>query len=96
MSSLTHKRKEHEFKHPVQPLTAFSPIKLPETMFVLMIFPPNVARDLGTTVMMLPLVVFTYVAPAGDVAIRALMDGVTEGRVYVAWVPAHTGHTLVM
>lgn len=59
-------------------------------MLVLMIFPPSVARDLGTTVIMLPLVVFTYVVPAGDVAIRAPMEGVTEGRVYVAWVPAHT------
>ena len=31
----------------------------PETMLLLMIFPPRVARDLGTTVMMLPLVVLT-------------------------------------
>lgn len=59
-----------------------------------MIFPPSVARDFGTTVMMLPLVVLTYVVPAGVVAIRAPMDGVTEGRVYVAWLPAHTGHIL--
>lgn len=65
-------------------------------MLVLMIFPPSVARDLGTTVIMLPLVVLTYVVPAGVVAIRAPMDGVTVGRVYVAWVPAHKGHTLDM
>lgn len=31
----------------------------PETMLLLMILPPSVARDLGTTVMMLPLVVLT-------------------------------------
>lgn len=53
-------------------------------MLVVMIFPLSEARDLGTTVMMLPLVVLTYVAPAGDVATRAPIAGLTDGRVYVA------------
>lgn len=53
-------------------------------MLLVMIFPPSVARDLGTTVMILPLVVLTYVAPAGEVATRAPMAGLTDGRVYVA------------
>lgn len=53
---------------------------LPETILLLIIFPPKVANDLGTTVMMLPLVVFTYVAAPGVAAIRP-MDGLTVGRV---------------
>lgn len=57
---------------------------LPETILLLIIFPPSVASDFGTTVMMLPLVVFTYVAAPGVPAIRAPIDGLTVGRVYGA------------
>lgn len=53
-------------------------------MLLLMIFPPSVASDLGTTVMMLPLVVFTYVVPPAEADILAPMLGLTVGLVYVA------------
>lgn len=56
----------------------------PDTMLLLMIFPPSVASDLGTTVMMLPLVVFTYVVPPAEADILAPMLGLTVGLVYVA------------
>lgn len=57
-------------------------------MLLLMILPPSVARDLGTTVMMLPLVVLTYVAPPGEVDTLPPIVGLPVGREYVAWVPA--------
>lgn len=34
-------------------------VVVPETILLLIILPPKVANDLGTTVIMLPLVVFT-------------------------------------
>lgn len=58
-----------------------------ETMLLLIILPPSVASDLGTTVMILPLVVFTYVAAPGAPVTRVPMEGVTVGRVYVVCVP---------
>lgn len=66
----------------------------PDTMLLLMIFPPSVARDLGTTVMMLPLVVLTQVAPPLDADILAPILGLTVGLVYVACVAAQVDATL--
>lgn len=48
---LTYRQTAEELQHAL--------VHSPDTMLLLMIFPPRVARDLGTTVMMLPLVVLT-------------------------------------